>query len=214
MKTLIVETFPLFREALMRQIEQLDTVAELRGVENMTQAMTVIAEWTPDLIWLDGTLTEVRQDAAVKKIRRAAGNALILLFGSGETIPDVKNYFKQGIHAYLPKTAGPGEIAEALSQLAAGHLYVPPSLHYTFTSWLTDPIRKKKCGTEITQREKEVLSLIVEEYTTGEIAKKLFISYCTVETHRIHLIQKLGVKNTAGLVRVAFEAGLYNRSII
>jgi len=66
----------------------------------------------------------------------------------------------------------------------------------------------------LTPRENEVLQLIVEEHTINEIAKKLFISQCTVETHRVNLIHKLGVKNTAGLVRVAFEAGLYVRGVV
>lgn len=62
---------------------------------------------------------------------------------------------------------------------------------------------------ELTYREQEVLQLIVEEYTTKEIAKKLFISSCTVETHRLNIIQKLGVRNTAGLVREAMRMDLY-----
>ena len=180
----------------------------------MAQAANLLAEWNPDLIWLDGGLPEVRQEQIVKHLRQTSPKSKILLFSAGDTIPEIKIYFKQGIHAYLPKTAGPGDIADALFNIQAGNLYIPASLNRTFASWITDPVRKKKRGSEITQREKEVLSLIVEEHTTGEIAKKLFISYCTVETHRINLIQKLGVKNTAGLVRVAFEAGLYNRGII
>lgn len=214
MKTLVIEAFPLLRDALLNQLGSNEHVTALREAENMAQATSHLGEWHPDLIWLDGALPEVRQEQIVKHLRHAAPQSKILLFGSGETIPEIKTFFKQGIHAYLPKTAGPADIAEALHHIAAGDLYVPHSLNRTFTSWLTDPMRKKKRGSEITQREKEVLSLIVEEHTTGEIAKKLFISYCTVETHRINLIQKLGVKNTAGLVRVAFEAGLYNRGII
>lgn len=214
MKTLVIEAFPLLRDALFSQLESNEHITAVQVAENMQQDTVLLDEWKPDLIWLDGGLPEVRQELIVKQLRRTSPQSKILLFSSGDTIPEIKIFFKQGIHAYLPKTAGPGDIAEALSNIAAGNLYVPPSLNRTFTSWLTDPMRKKKRGSEITQREKEVLSLIVEEHTTGEIAKKLFISYCTVETHRINLIQKLGVKNTAGLVRVAFEAGLYNRGII
>lgn len=214
MKTLVIEAFPLLRDALLHQLETNEHITAVLGAESMATAMPLLPEWAPDLIWLDGTLPEVRQEGVIKQIRRTAPNARILVFGPGDSIPEIKAYFKQGIHAYLPKTACPGDISEALAGIATGNLYVPASLNRTFTSWLTDPMRKKKRGCEITQREKEVLSLIVEEHTTGEIAKKLFISYCTVETHRINLIQKLGVKNTAGLVRVAFEAGLYNRGII
>ena len=77
-----------------------------------------------------------------------------------------------------------------------------------FASWLTESAPKKKTGCKLTQREQEVLQLIVDEFTTTEIAKKLFIGQCTVETHRIKLIQKLGVKNTAGLVREAVQRQL------
>jgi DNA-binding CsgD family transcriptional regulator len=61
---------------------------------------------------------------------------------------------------------------------------------------------------KLTKREKEIINLIVNEYTTSEIAEKLFISEKTVETHRKNLLQKLNVRNTAGLVRIAMEKGL------
>jgi len=60
----------------------------------------------------------------------------------------------------------------------------------------------------ITQREREVIHLVAFEYSTNEIAKKLFISPHTVISHRKNLISKMGVKNTAGLVRVGFETGI------
>ena len=61
---------------------------------------------------------------------------------------------------------------------------------------------------KLTRREGEVLNLIAEEHTTNEIAEKLFVSPKTIECHRMHLIQKLDVRNTAGLMRIAFEKGL------
>ena len=62
--------------------------------------------------------------------------------------------------------------------------------------------------TQITQREKEVLNLIAHEHSSKEIAKKLFVSHETVNSHRKNMMDKLGVRNAAGLVRVAFERGL------
>jgi len=61
---------------------------------------------------------------------------------------------------------------------------------------------------EITMREKEIIQLIADELTTQEIADKLFISFRTVENHRYSLMQKLVVKNTAGLIKVAIQLGL------
>ncbi len=142
-------------------------------------------------------------------IRKKFPGLKILLFGENESMPAIRKYFKQGIFAYLPKTADPLEIETALSYLESGEPYVSPSLSHALSHWLTDTVRKKKPGCNLTQREQEVLHLIVEEFTTPEIAKQLYISNCTVETHRINLIQKLGVKNVAGLVREAIQRQLY-----
>ncbi len=214
MKTLLVETIPLLREALVRHLSSDPNNLLLANTGNYLELMPLLEKYQPELLWLDGSFAEIKISDLLRNIRQMAPRARILLFGSNETIPEIKKYFQQGIHAYLPKIANADDISAALSNLAQGNLYVPPSLNRAFMLWIIDPMHKKKRGSELTQREREILSLIVEEHTTGEIAKKLFISYCTVETHRVNLIQKLGVKNTAGLVRVAFETGLYNRGII
>lgn len=214
MRTLVIESFPLLLDALLHYFETSEYISDTYGVENLAQAFSQLRKEEVELIWLDGAIPDLHQEGIIKQLRKAAPNALILLFGTDDSIPEIKTYFKQGIHAYLPKTACLDDISEALCNISAGELYVPASLNHSFASWITGPILKKKRGQELTQREKEVLSLIIEENTTGEIAKKLFISYCTVETHRVNLIHKLGVKNTAGMVRVAFETGLYNPGII
>ena len=67
---------------------------------------------------------------------------------------------------------------------------------------------QKARSTSITQREKQVLNLIAHEHSSKEIAEKLFVSHETVNSHRRNIISKLGVKNTAGMVRVGFELGL------
>lgn len=212
MRVLLIESIPLLREALIRQIEsQPDWL--LRGVfETVGDMLKQNFSDAPDLLWLDGSQPCAQETECIKQIRRQWPKTRILIFGISDSILEIKNYFKQGVRGYLPKTSTAEEIQTALGSVSGGELYVPASLNRAFTAWLTDQPRKKKPGNELTQREKEVLHLIVEEHTTCEIARKLFISQCTVETHRLNLIQKLGVKNTAGLVRVAFEAGLYNRS--
>ncbi len=212
MRVLLIESIPLLREALIRQIESQPEWL-LCGVHDTVEDMlkqNLLHE--PDLLWLDGNQPCAQEMDCIKQIRRQWPKTRILIFGASDSIPDIKNYFKQGVRGYLPKTSPATDILTALCTIAGDELYVPASLNRVFTAWLTDQPRKKKPGNELTQREKEILHLIVEEHTTCEIARKLFISQCTVETHRLNLIQKLGVKNTAGLVRVAFEAGLYNRS--
>jgi DNA-binding NarL/FixJ family response regulator len=211
MKTLVIESIPLLLQAITQLLSEFGEVSSLPN--NLQNKIEKIDEIQPDLIWLDASLPEVQDCSLLKIIRKKTPNAKILLFGSDETIPEVRKFFKIGICAYLPKTLDVAEINTALSNVVEGNIYVPASMNKIFASWLTDPVRKKKPGTKLSLREQEVLQLIVEEYTSIEIAKKLFISKCTVETHRINLIEKLGVKNVAGLVRVAFEAGYYKVQI-
>jgi DNA-binding NarL/FixJ family response regulator len=215
MKTLVLEAIPLLREAIVGHLTLHPTITDVQCAADIPQALDLCTNFQPDLVWLDGELLEVKPEVTIRNFKKVVPEAKMLLFGSGDdSIPEIKKYFKLGILAYLPKTTTEEDLDAALDALAAGHLYVPTSLQHTFTSWLTDPVRKTKSWQKLTPREKEVLNLIVEEHTAHEIAIKLFISQCTVETHRVNLIQKLGVKNTAGLVRVAFEAGLYQRRLI
>lgn len=208
MNVVLIEAIPLLLQAIGQAIESKSINKVLYYASSLHNLEAVLQETEPGLLWLDTTIPEVRDGSAFRLIHREYPHLKILLFGAGETVPEIRKYFKQGICAYLPKTAGAAELETALAYVEAGELYVPASLNKAFTSWLTDPVRKKKPGCKLTQREKEVLQLIVEEFTTIEIAKKLYISQCTVETHRINLTHKLGVKNTAGLVREAIQQDL------
>jgi len=210
MKTLLVENIPLLREALLLQLESSCQITVLPSAE-LEHFDSFPSGEIPEFLWLDGTVKAIQETNLIQLIRRKFPDTRILIFGADESVPEIKKLFKQGIHAYLPKSSTAAEIQKALEEVMAGHLYIPAALTKTFSSWLLEASRKKKREHELTQRETEILFLIVEEHTTNEIAQKLFISHCTVETHRINMIHKLGVKNTAGLVRVAFEAGLYSR---
>ena len=150
----------------------------------------------------------------MKSLTKEHPELKILLFGQGDAAPEIKKYFKQGVSGYLPKTSSAEEIEDALESLAKNKQYIPPSLNHIFSNWLTSSkslVQKKHCS-HLTRRENEVLQLIVNEHTTQEIAHELFISSCTVETHRQKIIQKLGVKNTAGIVREAIYNQLYINS--
>ena len=209
MNLVLIEAIPLLLQAVCQAVESKLGNKVCYAALNLHNLESVISEFQPDVLWLDATIPEVHDGSAYHSIHRKYPSLKILLFGVGETVPDIRKYFKQGICAYLPKSADAMEIESALACVESGKLYVPASLNKAFASWLTDPVSKKKPGRKLTQREQEILQLIVEEFTTMEIAKKLYICKCTVETHRINLIEKLGVKNVAGLVREAIQRELY-----
>lgn len=204
----VFETIPLLREALVMRFKFAGHLVNEFPTNEISNLDATLRCNSTDLLWMDSTLIKDTKGNMIKAICKGAPSIKVLLFGNGETLPEIKSYFLQGINCYLPKTTAREEIDKALSKIISEGIYIPLELHQKFDNWITSR-GVKKATNELSIREKEVLQLIVEENTTGEIAKKLFLGHCTIETHRINLIHKLGVKNTAGLVRVALETGLY-----
>lgn len=116
----------------------------------------------------------------------------------------IKKMLQQGSLGYLLKDAHPKIIIEAIETVFSGEQYIQLEIQKKLLKNLTE----QSPDTIITRREKEILQLIVAEYTNKEIAEKLFLSLRTIENHRNHLLQKFKVKNTAGLVKIAMQEGL------
>ena len=138
-------------------------------------------------------------------------NELNIMLIHTETNPfKIRRLFKSGIKGYISPNTPPDQILEGTQQISQGQTYVSPFVQQTIWQFSgANKMIKKSVSQKLTKRETQVLKLIVEEYSTREIADHLFIAFCTVETHRKNLIAKLGVKNTAGLVREAIRLRIY-----
>ena len=116
-----------------------------------------------------------------------------------------------GATGYILKNAGKEEMLTAIISVASGNSYFSREVSSRLIEYLNKPqvnIKNTDKDIPLTNREIEILKLIAQEYSNSEIAEELFISVRTVDTHRRNLIEKLGVKNTAGLVRFAIRKGL------
>jgi DNA-binding NarL/FixJ family response regulator len=142
--------------------------------------------------------------SSVSKIKKS----LILATDNNPSIRMAQKCFFYNTTGYIGKHVKLEEFEEALNNVCNGVRYISQAF---VSNWVMEPKKKINNNNTPTQREMEILRLIVHEYSTIEIAQKLFIGKCTVESHRLNLLQKFGVKNTAGLVR---EAVLLYRSEI
>ena len=120
----------------------------------------------------------------------------------------VKGMIQNGAMGYLLKNAPAEELILSIKKVHSGEQYLQNEVKEVLLSAALGETKKTSFIPKLTRREKEVLALIVDQLTTAEIAEKLFVSPKTVESHRLHLIQKLGVRNTAGLVKEALLKGL------
>ncbi len=120
----------------------------------------------------------------------------------------MKKMISAGAQGYLLKSASAQSVVEAIETVYAGREYICPEIKQLLINEALTQSHRHLIGIKITRREKEILSLIADEFTTQEIADKLFLSSKTVETHRQNLMLKLGAKKSAGLVKIAIERGL------
>lgn len=122
-----------------------------------------------------------------------------------ESPPYIKEMMQRGCKGYLLKSTTNKQIlVEAITEVYNGGLYLDRGLkEQLLNEMLVGKWARSKIEHRITEREKDVLKLVAEECSNQEIAERLFINLRTVETHRYNLLQKLNVKNTAGLVRLA-----------
>jgi DNA-binding NarL/FixJ family response regulator len=121
----------------------------------------------------------------------------------------IRKMLKSGASGYVLKNAGSEELLKAIRAVHRGESYISSRVNQALLDELTKPtLDKSSFIPELTRREKQILILITEEYTTPQIAEKLFISVNTAESHRKNLLHKLNAKNVAGLVRIAMEKGL------
>lgn len=121
-----------------------------------------------------------------------------------DVLTQMKQMLQKGCLGYLLKDVSPEILITAIETVYGGEQFLNENLKKQLLTSLSGQDEKQL----ITRREKEILKLILEENTNQEIANKLFLSLRTVENHRNNLLQKLNVKNTAGLVKIALQEGL------
>lgn len=118
----------------------------------------------------------------------------------------IDTLIRANVDGYVPKNAEKEELLEAIRTIIGGEKYFSTEIKKAYTDAMF--ANKKEKEISLTNREKEVLKLIAEEYTTQEIADELFLSKHTIESYRKNLISKLNVKNLAGLTKHAIKMGL------
>ncbi|MEM6764652.1 MAG: response regulator transcription factor [Bacteroidota bacterium] len=162
-----------------------------------------------DLVLLDISLPDISGIDLCKLMIEKYGLEHILALTMHHESEIISKMIKSGAKGYLLKNTSREELITAIHKIHQGETY----LSQPVTERLLHGMQNKPSPTrnhiqKITRREKEILKLIIDELTTEEIAEKLFISPTTVISHRKSLLRKVNAKNTAGLVRAAYEYNL------
>lgn len=179
---------------------------------NGQQALEILESVNVDVALMDIEMPVMDGIRCTELITQKYPEVKVVAISIYADYPHVQSMIKAGAKGYLLKNCGKDELEQCIRKVHAGGTFFSDDLTDTLLAGMQGKLIKKEGATHflptLSRREKEILKLIVDEATTAEIAEKLFISIGTVETHRHNMMNKLSVRNTAGLVRVAITHGL------
>jgi DNA-binding NarL/FixJ family response regulator len=210
-KIVIADDHHLFIEGLKALIKDAETVQLVGEASDGEKLMEIIQTKKPDVVLMDVNMPNVNGIEATKRIRANHGLVKILGLTMFDDTASVSEMMKAGANGYLLKTAGKHELINAITKVHQGEKYISDEVSNKLIERMFDENHQEAQPTrkaEITKRELDIIRLIAQELTNVEIAEKLNNSPMTIITHRKNLLRKLGVKNTAGLVKYAVQNGL------
>jgi DNA-binding NarL/FixJ family response regulator len=167
-----------------------------------------------DLVLSDYNMPEMDGIELTRQIRKIFPNVKVLLLTVSEEASTIQNAFEAGVAGYVMKKAGKVELEKALNTIVSGQKYYSESVVFELLNRdkkMADLVEHQMSNENLmnlSEREKEIIKLIAEEFSSNEIAEKLFISPATVETHRHNIFKKLKIKNSIGLTKFALKNGL------
>jgi two-component system, NarL family, response regulator NreC len=207
MRVLIADDHALVRSGLRMLLESegdFEVVAEAGTADEAVRAARLEK---PDVVLLDVVMPGRSGLDALAEVLEAAPQARVLVLSMQDDPRYVREAFAAGASGYLLKEAADAELVAALREVAAGSHYVHPALGARIAA--ADAAAQAKAASDpLSDREREVLRLLALGHTNQEIAKMLFISVRTAETHRAHIMQKLRLSTRAELVRYALAEGV------
>lgn len=206
----IVDDHKMFRDGVKSMLEAVDGINIIWSACDTKETLEHLESNVPEVILMDITLGTESGITLTKMILEKFPDIKILAISMHYEDSYIVKILELGAKGYLLKDAGGEEMINAIKTVSAGDTYYSNHVSQVLINHITKGTKPKGKGMAIplTKREQEILTLIANEYSNPDIAKELFISIRTVDTHRRNLLDKLDVKNTAGLVKYAVKFGL------
>ncbi len=206
-KVLIADSYDVYRHGLQTILADSGKFVLNSAAKSGKELISAYRKHPESLCLISSNIADANIHELLQKLRAINSEVLVIVLTYSTDISHLNQSLKAGVKGYLTKNCSSSELIEAVKSVAAGEQAFGKSVSQLMIGRYADQAKNtdKKSDKNITKREREILKLIVEGYTSSEIAKILYISTRTVETHRSNLMNKLELKNTAALVRFALE---------
>jgi len=208
---LIVDDHQMVRDGIRVMLESKENFLrfDIDEAENGEIAIRKILKKDFDIVLIDYQLPGMSGTETLQKIRLYKKDIKVLALSNYDEFSYIKSMLNEGVNGYILKNIEPSQLIQAIQSVLAGVPYYSNEVAIKLIESAKNSDKTmipEKSG--LTKRELEILKMIALEMTNDKIAKSLFISKRTVDTHRQNLLNKLNVKNTAGLIKAAYEFNL------
>jgi DNA-binding NarL/FixJ family response regulator len=205
-KVFIIDDHKMVIDGLQLMLQPEKEIAVVGVATHGEEAIEKIKKGNVDVILLDINMPGINGIDTCKRLLELDKTLKIIAISMHSESSLIKMMLNNGAKGYILKNAGQDEVINAINKVYEGKMYLDKEVNEIVLNSIANNSRKTSNPfPTLSRREKEVLCLILDEYTTQEIATKLHISFGTVETHRRNMLIKVGARNTAGLVKIALE---------
>jgi len=208
-RILLVDDHHVVVDALRLMLDQEDDFEVVGIAEDGRAALEMADDLSPDIVVMEVSMPELNGITATSQLIHRNPRTKVIALSSHSDRRHVLSMLEAGAHGYVPKTADSTELIEAIRKVRKGEKFLSPSVTSSVVdSYVDRNFDSSSAAAELGDREIEVLQLIAEGLTSGEIAARLHISTNTVDTHRRNLMKKLDLHNIADLTKYAIREGL------
>ncbi len=208
-RVLIIEDQTAIREMVAEIVNSDPTMEVIAETGDGQAAYQMCIELKPDFVILDIMLPGLNGAEVLRRFSKHLRNIRVLVFSGYQNPHLVRELLQAGAHGFVEKAAPLAELKKGIDIVANGGSYFGPEVAQLLREAVVNPKTSSRPGLDIlTAREREILQLIAESYSTKEVAQKLSISVKTAENHRTNLMKKLDLHDVAGLTRYAIQHGI------
>ncbi len=207
-RIILADDHAIVRHGLSRSFQQEKDVEVIAQAKDGRSTVELAREKSPDVVVMDISMPDLNGIEATRQIIRESPQVKVIALSMHSSRKYVTEMFKAGASGYLLKNCDFEELADAVRIVAGGKTYISPSISDVVIRNVQGYEEGDSAFSVLTQREREVLQLLVEGKTTKQAALRLYISPKTVEVHRLHIMHKLDIDNVAELTKYAIREGL------
>ncbi|MFR9673257.1 response regulator [Streptomyces sp. TR06-5] len=212
-RVLICDELPVIGDGLRTLLDAVPDIDVIDTTDNGMEAIVLVRTRRPDVVVTDLSLRTISGLEMIRRLGKEEDPPHIVVFTGADEDKTVSDVLHAGASCLLGKDARPQELVAAIRAAAAGRTMLAPDVARRLVTWFREkpePPESAPCPevTELTPREREVTRMVAQGMSTEEVARELTIGVATVRTHLYRVRIKLGVRDRAQLVSLAYRSGL------